>query len=192
MSSKRTTLSDVSAGKRTGCVFVTSAVESLDNAVLSVLDKGHTRQDFLEVVSDFREIGLALAPTFIAFTPWTTHASYREFLECVLELELVENVSPVQLALRLLIPSGSRLLELQDIRAVVQGFDAPALLHRWKHSDPAIDALATAALKIAGKKASRPEIFAKIWDLAQERRLPEEYDLMPRATIPYMDEPWYC
>ncbi|MDQ6759109.1 MAG: CUAEP/CCAEP-tail radical SAM protein [Acidobacteriota bacterium] len=178
--------------KRTGCVFVTSAVESLDDNVLSMLDKGHTRQDFIDVVSDFREIGLALAPTFIAFTPWTTRASYREFLECLLELELVENVSPVQLALRLLIPSGSRLLELDDIRAVVQGFEAPALLHRWKHPDPAIDALAVASLKIAGKKASRSEIFAKVWELAQEKRLPDEYDLMPRATIPYMDEPWYC
>ncbi len=178
--------------KRTGCIFVTSAAESLDNTVLSLLNKGHTRQDFFDVVREFREIGLVLAPTFIAFTPWTTIASYRAFLDCLLELELVENLSPVQLALRLLIPSGSRLLELDEIRAVVQGFDAPALLHHWKHPDPAIDALATATLKIAGKKGSRPETFAKIWELAQERRLPDEYDLMPRATIPYMDEPWYC
>ncbi|MDQ2944404.1 MAG: CUAEP/CCAEP-tail radical SAM protein [Acidobacteriota bacterium] len=178
--------------KRTGCIFVTSAVESLDDAVLSLLDKGHTRQDFFDVVKDFREIGLALAPTFIAFTPWTTMRSYRELLECLLELDLVENVSPVQLALRLVIPSGSRLLELDDIRAVLQGFDAPALLHRWKHPDPTVDALAKAALKIAGTKGSRSEIFGKIWELAHEARLPDEYDLMPRASIPYLDEPWYC
>lgn len=178
--------------KRTGCVFVTSAVESLDNAVLSLLDKGHTRQDFLDVVKDFREIGLALAPTFIAFTPWTTMRGYRELLECLLELDLVENVSPVQLALRLLIPAGSRLLELEDIRAVMQGFDGPALLHRWKHPDSRIDALATAALKIVGRKGSRSEIFGKIWELAHDARLPDEYDLMPRASIPYLDEPWYC
>ena len=178
--------------KRTGCVFVTSAVESLDNSVLSLLDKGHTRQDFLDVVKDSREIGLALAPTFIAFTPWTTMRSYRELLQCLLDLDLVENVSPVQLALRLLIPAGSRLLELDDIRAVVQGFDAPALLHRWKHPDPVVYALAKAALKIAGIKGSRSEIFGKIWELAHEARLPDEYDLMPRASIPYLDEPWYC
>ena len=34
----------------TGCLFVTSAVESLDDAVLTRLDKGHTRADFLAVV----------------------------------------------------------------------------------------------------------------------------------------------
>src|SRR6202790_3772796 len=33
----------------TGCLFVTSAVESVDNAVLLALDKGHTRADFLHV-----------------------------------------------------------------------------------------------------------------------------------------------
>ncbi len=32
--------------KRTGCVFVTSAIESLDDAVLAKLDKGHTRARF--------------------------------------------------------------------------------------------------------------------------------------------------
>ncbi len=33
---------------RTGCLFITSAVESLDDAVLARLDKGHTQADFLE------------------------------------------------------------------------------------------------------------------------------------------------
>ena len=35
----------------TGCLFVTSAVESVDDAVLAHLDKGHTRADFLAVVA---------------------------------------------------------------------------------------------------------------------------------------------
>ena len=30
----------------TGCLFVTSAVESLDDRVLTLLDKGHTRAGF--------------------------------------------------------------------------------------------------------------------------------------------------
>ena len=34
----------------TGCLFVTSAVESLDDRVLALLDKGHTRADFVEAV----------------------------------------------------------------------------------------------------------------------------------------------
>jgi radical SAM superfamily enzyme YgiQ (UPF0313 family) len=178
--------------KETGCLFVTSAVESVDDAVLQKLDKGHTRADFIDVVNRFRQEGLTLAPTFIPFTPWTTRDSYRDLLALLLELNLVEHVAPIQLALRLLITAGSRLLELDDIQAVVGAFDEPALLHQWKHSDPSVDGLAAQALKAAGLKGSRREIFHKLWDLAAERPLPEDFDLMPRATIPYMDEPWYC
>jgi hypothetical protein len=178
--------------KETGCLFVTSAVESVDDAVLEKLDKGHTRTDFVDVVREFRSAGLTLAPTFIAFTPWTTRKSYRELLETLVELDLVEHVAPIQLALRLLIPRGSRLLELDEIRSVVTDFDEPALLYRWKHPDAGVDGLAEQALKIAPQKASRREIFRKMWDLVSERPLPENFDLMPRATIPYMDEPWYC
>jgi len=42
----------------TGCAFVTSAVESVDDAILGRLAKGHTCADFLAVVALFREIGL--------------------------------------------------------------------------------------------------------------------------------------
>ena len=65
--------------KATGCLFVTSAVESLDDAVLERLAKGHTRADFEEALRLMRAADLALAPTFIPFTPWTTRQSYREF-----------------------------------------------------------------------------------------------------------------
>src|SRR5207248_9865240 len=101
---------------------------------------------FLAVVRDFRDLGLTLSPTFIAFMPWTTLESYREFLRALLELDLIENVGPVQLALRLLIPAGSRLLELEVVQAVLQGWNALALLHHWKHPEPAVDRLAAAAL----------------------------------------------
>ena len=178
--------------KETGCVFVTSAVESVDDKVLGKLEKGHTRADFLEVVRYFRDAGLALAPTFIPFTPWTTRESYRELLAVLLEQDLVENVAPIQLALRLLITNGSRLLELEDVRAVVTGFDEPALLHRWRHPDAGVDRLAERALKQAAQPGSRREIFEKMWRLASDQPLPDNFDLLPRAAIPYMDEPWYC
>src|SRR5215211_6285770 len=87
----------------TGCLFVTSAVESIDPWVLERFDKHHSREDFLEVVRLFRELGLVLNPTFVAFTPWTTVASYIELLAIIHELGLVANVAPVQYAIRLLI-----------------------------------------------------------------------------------------
>jgi radical SAM superfamily enzyme YgiQ (UPF0313 family) len=183
--------------RETGCLFVTSAVEAVDDAVLAKLDKGHTQADFIEVTREFRSAGLTLAPTFIPFTPWTTRESYRELLAMLVELDLVEHVAPVQLALRLLIPRGSRLLELAEIQAVLRAFDEPALLYRWQHPDAGVDALAAQALRIAASHGSqsgetRREIFGRLWNLVNDRPLPESFFLSPRAAIPCMDEPWFC
>ena len=46
----------------TGCAFVTSAVESLDDHVLARLEKGHTRVDFERAVSLCRDARLPLVP----------------------------------------------------------------------------------------------------------------------------------
>ncbi|HMC58809.1 MAG TPA: radical SAM protein, partial [Candidatus Solibacter sp.] len=62
----------------TGCAFAISAVESLDDAVLERLAKGHTRADFLEALRLMRAAELPMSPTFIPFTPWTTMAGYRD------------------------------------------------------------------------------------------------------------------
>ena len=88
-----------------------------------------------------RETGLTLEPTFLPFTPWTTLAGYCELLQTIDRLGLVEQVAPIQLAIRLLITEGSRLLELDGIRSIVQRFDAGSLSYRWAHADPRVDAL---------------------------------------------------
>ena len=177
--------------RATGCLMVTTAVESLDDAVLARLDKGHTRADFSLAVDLVREAGLTLAPTFIAFTPWTTHATYTDLLKTLAAMNLVENVAPVQLALRLLIPAGSRLLELGEVQSLVTGFDQEALLHRWRHPDPTLDVLAAAAIRIAGTDGTRSEIFGKLWELATNGEY-ETPPLQARAAVPFLDEPWYC
>ncbi len=182
--------------RATGCLLVTTAVESLDDAVLARLEKGHTRADFELVLAACRAAGLALAPTFIPFTPWTTHAGYRALLSALVEMGLVDAVAPVQLGLRLLITAESRLLELPEIRDLAGEFDPAALVHPWRHPDPTVDELSAAVLRVAADgqsaKATRCEIFAEIWRFATDDSLPENYDLMPRATIPWLDEPWYC
>ena len=78
----------------TGCGFVTSAVEAIDDRVLEIFDKGHTRDDFVRAVGMFRDIGMNLNPTFVTFTPWTTLKGYRDLLSLLLELDLVGHVSP--------------------------------------------------------------------------------------------------
>ena len=179
--------------KETGCLFVTSAVESLDDAVLAKLEKNHTRRDFEETVEVMRSAGLSLQPTFIAFTPWTTLAGYQELLRTLARLDLIEQVSPVQLALRLLITAGSRLLELDEIREAAAGFDAKALVYPWKHSDPEMDSLAARVFRLVseqqGRKCRRAEIFAAVAELAGVGGLAIP---APGAPAPYVDEPWYC
>jgi radical SAM superfamily enzyme YgiQ (UPF0313 family) len=188
---------DLLAGlKATGCLFITSAVESIDDRMLALLDKGHTRADFLEAVRLTREAGLTLAPTFVTFTPWTTWPNYRELLKTVVELDLVENVAPIQLAIRLLIPAGSRLLELPEVLEKIGPFDESKLSYQWRNDDPSLDKLCQEIQRLVQaeekRAATRSAIFAKIWDLAHDRPRPVDFHLTARATIPYLNEPWYC
>lgn len=180
---------------RTGCLFVTTAVESFEDAVLEYLDKGHTFADFLRAVELCREAGLTLAPTFVPFHPWTTIGKYRDFLRWIRDLGLVENVAPIQLAIRLLIPAGSRLLELAGIRSIVGPFDEERLSYPWTNADPAVEELCREARRAvnAGERRRLPrgEVFAKVWELAFGDALERE-SLPARATIPYLEEPWYC
>jgi hypothetical protein len=180
--------------KQTGCLFVTSAAESIDDAVLLKLAKGHTRADFIEAVRILRDSGLTLAPTFVTFTPWTTWDGYRELLQFLADLDLVECVGPIQLAMRLLIPAGSRLMDLPEIRGLTGPFDSVALSHKWFHSDPTLDLLCADLQKLIQReerrKATRSEIFGRIWEMAHGP-LPDLH-LPSRATVPYLNEPWYC
>ncbi len=161
---------ELSTLKATGCLFVISAVEAVDDAILERLDKGHTREDFVYVARKFQELGMTLHPTFVAFTPWTTLEGYLDLLRVIVAEDLVENVAPVQLGIRLLIPEGSRLLELEETRAAVGAFDAESLVYPWMNVDARVDRLSEAVQAIAAdadaKKMSRAQAFGRIWEAA--------------------------
>jgi radical SAM superfamily enzyme YgiQ (UPF0313 family) len=181
----------------TGCAFVTSAVESVDDRVLALLDKGHTRADFIETVAACRDAGVTLIPTFVAFQPWLTLESYCDLLDTVADLDLVGHVAPIQLAIRLLIPEGSRLLALDEMRRHVGAFDPATLTHRWTHPDPRVDALHTEIAALVGARltADRWTTFDAISALAHRHAglpRPSSKPARNRATVPFLDEPWYC
>jgi len=187
--------------RQTGCLFIISAVESLDDAILQKLQKGHTRTDFFRVVEECLRAGLTLQPTFVPFTPWTKFENYLDLLESVRRLNLIEAVAPIQLAIRLLIPAGSRLLELEDIRGIVGPFDSNALVYPWKNPNPALDRLADELQDLVAasekKKQSRTAIFDQLWQAANRAAGRQINDaampiLAARATVPYLNEPWYC
>lgn len=186
--------------RETGCLFVISAVESVDDAVLNFLDKGHTREDFLHVVQNFRELAMTLHPTFVPFTPWTTLDDYLDLLRVLREQALIENVAPIQLGIRLLIPEGSRMLELQEVRDLVGPFDPQSLTYPWKNPDLRLDALSETVQEIASaaerEKQSRSATFERIWNAAHaaagRSAPPLDLATLPQRAVPILSEPWYC
>lgn len=184
--------------RRSGCLFITSAVEAVDDNILLLLDKNHTSRDFDRAVALTREAGIALAPTFVAFSPWTTLEGYIALLERLLELQLVESVPPVQLAIRLLVPAGSYLLQLPGFREKLMAFDSGLLGYPWVHADPRVDRLQRElqALVARSEKENLPrrEVFAAIWRTAHEAAecpVPELAGHLG-SPIPRLSEPWYC
>jgi hypothetical protein len=187
----------------TGCAFVTSAVESIDDRVLEIFDKRHTREDFFKVAALFKETGLVLQPTFVAFNPRTTLSGYLDLLETIARLDLVENVAPIQWGVRLLIPAGSLLLDREEVRSVTGEFDEAALAYRWAHPDPRVDQLCKTILTIVkdgqDKEQARSEIFDRVWraagsaaaacEAAGESRILPTFSQDP---VPRLSENWFC
>ena len=187
---------------RTGCLFVTTAVESVDDRVLTILDKGHTLDDFVGLVGLARGVNLTLSPTFIPFLPWIAREGYLDLLRLLAGLGLVDYVAPVQLAIRLLVPEGSRLLVVPEMQQHLGDFDAAALSYRWFHPDPSMDVLhdrVRRAVKAADAVgSSRREIFTEVWRLAHETcglnvpALDPPESLDAPIPVPCLSEPWYC
>jgi hypothetical protein len=185
--------------KETGCLFVISAVESVNDIFLAALEKGHTRADFLHVAATFRALGLTLHPTFVPFSPWTTVANYLDLLRVLYEQQLTENVAPIQLGIRLLIPEGSRMLELEKIKRAIGLFDPQSLVYPWRHSDSRVDALSETVQEIAAaadrEKLSRTTTFERIWAAGHRAAgiaSPVLAHTENARAVPFLSEPWYC
>jgi len=184
----------------TGCLFVTTAVEEVDDDVLTRLEKSHTLTDFKEVVNATNASELILSPTFIPFHPWTTTYGFVDLLSMISELDLIENVAPVQLGIRLLIPEGSRILELTEINQFLGDFDSEKLSYRWKPADTRVDELQSKVYEAiqfgVSEGASRRSIFEQVWILAHNACEQSAPALPPERAesipVPAMSEPWYC
>jgi len=184
---------------KTGCLFVTTAVESVDDRILQYLNKGHTNEDFGRAVETCRETGVALAPTFVAFTPWITLQGYIGLLGRLVELKLVESVPPVQLSIRLLVPEGSWLLKLDGFTEYLGDFDPLLLGYPWKNPDPKVDRLQEQVqewVAMAEKKGQgRFDIFTEVWRMSHAALglpVPELDAHSIGESIPHLSEAWYC
>jgi radical SAM superfamily enzyme YgiQ (UPF0313 family) len=183
--------------RRLGCLFVVSAVESLSDIVLARLDKGHTRADVVRALDVVESAGIALRPSWLPFTPWSTLADYLDMLGFVAHHDLVDHVDPVQFAIRLLVPPGSLLLSDPDLAATP--LDEERLTYMWTHADPRMDRLHQEVSGLVEEDARRGEpaagTFARVWDLAHRAAAldagPAPLQRRPRAA-PRLSEPWFC
>ena len=136
-----------------GCLFVVSAFESAEQAVLDKLAKGHDVADMVEAVRVLRAAGIEPRPSLMPFTPWSTADGIADLFDLVARCDLVGNVDPVQFAIRLLLPPGSLLLDDPDLAPSLRGYDDEALGWRWQCSDPRLDELAAQLATIAEQAA---------------------------------------
>jgi radical SAM superfamily enzyme YgiQ (UPF0313 family) len=188
-----------------GCIFITSAVESLNDRVLAALDKGHLAADVPVALRLVREAGIDLRPTLLPYTPWARLEDLPQLFAFAEEHDLIEQIDPVQYTLRLLIPPGSALLDAPGEKPWLADLDPEGFTFRWRHEDPRVDALEAASSALARKHLEElrtpDETFAALRDLANRAAFGET---TPRAapppgpprirkrSAPRLTEPWFC
>lgn len=190
-----------------GCVFVVSAFESTSETVLTHLRKGHSAADEPEAVALLRACGIEARPSLLPFTPWTTAPDVLDIMELIEECDLIGNVDPVQLSIRLLLPPGSLLLSSGALDGLLGPYDEEHLSWTWRSGDARLDTLSQRLASIAERasdegwpsqvahSAARSETvgqlakgrLARPKDAQARLRSPLAPDERPRLT-----ESWFC
>ena len=181
-----------------GCRFVISAVESLSEQVLTILEKHHTRADIEEAIDIFHGVGIALRPTWVPFTPWTTLDDYLEIFQFIDTHRLVYHVDPVQYAVRLLIPPGSYLLNRPEVKALSLILDDASFSYTWAHPDPRMDELHKTVNTLVENDARAGvdalDTFYRIWTLAADMHSSRHAPSCRNQHLPAprLTEAWFC
>ena len=181
-----------------GCRFIISAVESLSETVLTILEKHHTRADVETAIEIVHSTGIALRPTWVPFTPWTTLDDYLEILEFVNTHRLIYHVDSVQYAVRLLIPPSSYLLNRPETKVLSLKLNETAFSYIWTHPDPRMDELHKTVNTLVENDARADvdalKTFYRIWELAADIRgyaMPIQKKAA-NLPAPRLTEAWFC
>ena len=161
--------------------------------------------DVLAALRICRSLGIELRPSLLPFTPWSTLGDQIDLLDLIAGNDLIDSVDPVQLSIRLLVPPGSLLLALPEMREHLRGYDPDGFSHLWQHPDPVMDALQAdiAALVAADTDAGvSPRVHACCDPRGSPLGRPPAQDwpgrdagapLPPeRDAPPRLSEPWFC
>jgi hypothetical protein len=110
-------------------------------------------------------------------------------------------VAPIQLAIRLLIPNKSYLLDLPELRPHLLSYNQEALSYSWCNPDESVENLCNLVQTIvenaSRNKITRTETFKNIYAAVQTacglNNDPIPYQILPLQNgIPSMSEPWFC
>jgi len=165
---------------RCGCLFVVTAVELLNDEILGRLDKDHTARQVADAVALLREHGIEPRPSLMPFTPWTTHEDVADIVRFVERHDLVGNVDAVQFSIRLLVPEGSLILELDDWEP--GPYDADALSYPWTSE---LDGLQRELAQIAENGGGFAEVREAVLGEGQ-------IEIGSVEGRPRLTEPWFC
>jgi radical SAM superfamily enzyme YgiQ (UPF0313 family) len=181
----------------TGCLFAISAYECVNDDILRLLDKGHTAHDASVATRLLREHGIEPRPSWLPFMPWTTVADVADIIDFVIEHDLVGNVDPVQLSIRLLIPEGSLMLDIPEMQAHLGPYDPETLSYSWTAADPGTVGLQRQiAAHVESAHSTNPEIFCDVAELvlaAAGRGGIDREAILARAKVaPRLTEAWFC
>jgi hypothetical protein len=176
-----------------GCLFVVSAFESLNDAILERLDKGHTAADAARAVHLLRQHGIDVRPSFLPFTPWTTRDDLVTLVEFVADHDLVASVDPVQYTIRLLLPSGSLLLEHPDLTPHLGEWDDERLTFTWTPAQPEMDDLQRELARLVEESVGRGEPISTTYARVRSAIgvAPLGVSSAP-ADRPHLTESWFC
>ena len=197
---RRTLMPDLHAQ---GCLFVISAVESFSDHILELLHKGHTGTDIITALGILREAGIALRPSFVAFTPWTSLDDYLLMLDMVETHDLIDATDPVQLSIRLLVPPGSALLAKSNVQRFLGPLDQAGFQYPWTHPDERMDRLHQAVSAIVEASAKEEDdamaTFDRIRAMADtiagrhaEVSTRTRVSRPDRPKPPRLTESWFC
>ena len=190
--------------RATGCIFLTSAFESCNDAILATLEKGHVAADLDVALANAAGAGLPVRPTWVAFTPWTSLDDVLAMLDFVASRGLTDNVQPVQYGLRLLLPPGSPLVATLEHEGRLGPLDVERLTYTWHADDPRVDALQAELAAIAESAAALDEAGLPLEETSTtfERVRAAAYAaarLAPRGVpapastfVPGLTEAWFC
>jgi radical SAM superfamily enzyme YgiQ (UPF0313 family) len=178
-----------------GCLFITSAFESLNDSILNKLQKGHTSEDLHTALDLVRASDLFINPTWLPFTPWTQIQDIKDILIFSAEQGLVSRVPAIQYGLRLLVPPRSLLIKELETEGLLGNFNNKKLTYEWSNEETDALQRQISELVEAGQREQHDfgDIFSDVWALVfgLETPIPSVKVDVP-DFIPGLTEGWFC